>query len=109
MIVRKDIDVSEGNSLYEPCLWVYDRKVVLFPHNAAAQHYGQEKVRTLFVFDTPETPEQLDAMLTMFSGAENIILLHGSGNRRDRLQMPSRDLFKRIYMLVSKWRAEPVE
>lgn len=61
------------------------------------------------MFDTPETPEQLDAMLTLFSGAENIILLHGSGNRRDRLQMPSRDLFKRIYMQVLKWKAEPVE
>ncbi|WP_336765260.1 single-stranded-DNA-specific exonuclease RecJ [Paenibacillus sp. USHLN196] len=108
-IVRKETDVSEGNSLYEPCLWVYDRKVGLFPCNAAAQHYGQEQVRTLFVFDTPETPEQLDAMLALFSGAENIILLHGSGNRRDRLQMPSRELFKRIYMQVLKWKAEPVE
>lgn len=108
-IVKNETNVSEGNSLYEPCLWVYDRKVGLFPCNAAAQQYGQEQIRTLFVFDTPETPEQLDAMLAMFSGAENIILLHGSGNRRDRLQMPSRELFKRIYMLVSKWRAEPVE
>lgn len=108
-IVRKETNVSEGNSLYEPCLWVYDRKVGLFPCNAAAEQYGQEEVRTLFVFDTPETPEQLDAMLALFSGAENIILLHGSGNRRDRLQMPSRELFKRIYMLVFKWKAEPVE
>lgn len=109
VIVRQETNVSMGNSLYEPCLWVYDRKVGLLPRNAAAQHYGQEQVRTLFVFDTPETPEQLDAMLKLFSGAENIILLHGSGhNRRDRLQMPSRELFKRMYVLVSKWGAEPV-
>ena len=40
VIVRKDIDVSEGNSLYEPCLWVYDRKVGLFPYNAAAAWTG---------------------------------------------------------------------
>lgn len=88
-------------------LWIYDEAggITALPHGQA-EHNGS--VSLLCLLDMPETPEQLDALLTAFPQAENIVLLHALLDGRDRLQVPTRDHFKILYKLLASIAATAV-
>lgn len=96
------------NQLNEKAIWVYDRKVGVVPKNDLALEFEGEQLDNLFVLDTPETAEQLTAMQSLIKRTGNVILLHAHVHRSERLQRFTRDDFKRIYVLISKWGQEAV-
>jgi single-stranded-DNA-specific exonuclease len=107
LVQEKNLFAIE-NHLYEKAVWVYDRKVGIVPWNDSAKKIGDKHLESLFVLDIPETAEQWTAMQSMIVKANNVILLHRTVEPKQRLQRPSRDDFKRIYVLVSKWGQEAV-
>ncbi|WIV18444.1 single-stranded-DNA-specific exonuclease RecJ [Paenibacillus polygoni] len=107
LVQEKNLFAIE-NHLYEKAIWVYDRKVGIVPWNDSAKKIGEKHLESLFVLDIPETAEQWTAMQSMIVKANNVILLYHTANPKQRLQRPSRDDFKRIYVLVSKWGQEAV-
>lgn len=96
------------NQLNEKAIWVYDRKVGVVPRNDLAKEFEGGQLDNLFVLDTPETAEQLTAMQSLIERTGNVILLHANIHRSERLQRFTRDDFKRIYVLISKWGQEAV-
>lgn len=107
LVQEKNLFIVE-NHLYETAVWVYDRKVGIVPWNNSAKEFGDKHLESLFVLDTPETAEQWTAMQSMMVKANNVILLHPTAKPKERLTRPSRDDFKRIYVLISKWGQEAV-
>ncbi|MDO7908090.1 single-stranded-DNA-specific exonuclease RecJ [Paenibacillus sp. JX-17] len=101
--------LNQGNSLNEQQLWVYDKHVGVRPLNPEASRESLSSVQTLFVLELPETMEQLLALLSDCSAVENLFLLY---SRQDaaagRLEKPSRESFKRVYILLSKLGPNPV-
>ncbi|MEK5239248.1 single-stranded-DNA-specific exonuclease RecJ [Paenibacillus sp. FSL L8-0470] len=89
------------NQLKGMSLWVYDENAGISVLNQGQAETGEGKVSLLCLLDMPDTPEQLDAVLTAFPQAENIALLHSIRDGRDRLQIPTRDHFKSLYKLLA--------
>lgn len=94
--------------LYEMSLWVYDRNAGILPMNEVAEKGGCEPISVLFVLDVPETPGQLDALLSTFRSVPNIFLLHPVRSKRDSLQIPTRDQFKKLYIMLASLCSKPV-
>ncbi|WP_150266573.1 single-stranded-DNA-specific exonuclease RecJ [Paenibacillus tepidiphilus] len=89
-------------------LWVYDEETGITPlHPGADSGSADERVSLLCLLDTPETPEQLDAVLAAFPQADNIALLHSLRDRRDRLQTPTREHFAVLYKLLAAVAGSP--
>ncbi|WP_151735981.1 single-stranded-DNA-specific exonuclease RecJ [Paenibacillus tengchongensis] len=89
-------------------LWVYDEEAgIARLHPGTAVGAGNERVSLLCLLDSPETPEQLDALLAVFPEPGNIALLHSVRERRDRLQTPTREHFAVLYKLLAAAAASP--
>lgn len=89
------------------CLWVYDRNAGIMPDNDIAEN-SQEDISVLFVLDVPETAEQLDAFMSAFHSVPNIFMLHPTRNLRERLQIPDREQFKKLYVSLAGMTSAPV-
>lgn len=89
-------------------LWVYDKEAGIVPADASSAEEARERIHLLCLLDMPETPEQLDAVLSAFSNAENVALLHSARDSRERLQTPTREHFKHLYKQLAAAAAEPV-
>ncbi|MCM2999897.1 single-stranded-DNA-specific exonuclease RecJ [Paenibacillus cellulositrophicus] len=94
--------------LNESTLWVYDKNAGILAYHPNEERSGQDDVTTLFMLNAPETPEQLDAVLFSFPKLSNVFLLH-QVHKRERLAVPDRDQFKKLYILLSRIAAEPVQ
>lgn len=82
-------------------LWVYDDEAGISALPSGQAEQENDRLSLLCLLDMPETPEQLDAVLTAFPRAENIALLHSIRDGRDRLLIPTRDHFKSLYKLLA--------
>lgn len=94
--------------LYDMSLWVYDRNAGILPMNSVAEKGGCESISVLFVLDVPETAGQLDTLLSSFHSVPNIFLLHPVRNKRDSLQIPTREQFKKLYIMLAGLGSKPV-
>ncbi|OAB34182.1 single-stranded-DNA-specific exonuclease RecJ [Paenibacillus glacialis] len=95
------------NHLKELSLWVYDKNGGMTSANTVAEQDGKEDITTLFVLDAPQSPRQLDEMMTAYKSLRNIVLLHAM-DVREKLQVPDRELFKKLYILLSRIGSKPV-
>jgi single-stranded-DNA-specific exonuclease len=88
-------------------IWVYDKEGGVTPGDDRRD--TQHSVKSLFVLEPPDTPEQLQALWSTFEDVENVFLLHSVSERGGRLVSPDRELFKRIYVVLSRMGAQPVD
>ncbi|MFE4711408.1 single-stranded-DNA-specific exonuclease RecJ [Paenibacillus sp. NPDC056722] len=82
-------------------LWTYDENGGISAHDDEQNKLEEERVSVLCLLDLPESPEQLDAVLQTFPLIDNVALLHSIRERRERLQVPTRDHFKALYKLLA--------
>lgn len=108
VVFSQDSRLDIKSQLYDMSLWVYDRNAGILPVNPVAEEGGCEPVSVLFVLDVPETPEQLDHVLSSFRSVPNIFLLHPVRNQREQLQVPNRDQFKKLYVMLAGLGSRPV-
>ncbi|MEC0091661.1 single-stranded-DNA-specific exonuclease RecJ [Paenibacillus macquariensis] len=94
------------NHLNELSLWVYDKNGGMISSNSVAEQ-GKDDITTLFVLDAPQSPRQLDDMMTTYKSLRNIVLLHAM-DVPEKLQVPDRELFKKLYILLSRIGSVPV-
>ncbi|AOZ91878.1 single-stranded-DNA-specific exonuclease RecJ [Paenibacillus crassostreae] len=97
------------NHLNELSLWGYDKNGEIVAKNAIAIHDDIDGITTLFVLELPRTPEQLQKMMSGFKSLHNIILLYDVKRHvKGKLQVPDRDLFKNLYIMLIRLCSEPV-
>lgn len=101
--MRQDV----RNELNQLSLWVYDKNGGMVSANSIAEQEGKEDVTTLFVLDAPQSTRQLDEIMTTFKSLRNIFLLHAT-DVREKLQVPDRELFKKLYILLSRIGSDPI-
>ncbi|MGG3278918.1 single-stranded-DNA-specific exonuclease RecJ [Paenibacillus solani] len=107
VIYAKDSHPDIKSQLYDMCLWVYDRNAGILPDNEAAKS-SQQDISVLFVLDVPETAEQLEALMSAFHSVPNIFMLHPTRNLRERLQIPNREQFKKLYVSLARLTNTPM-
>ncbi|WP_098742583.1 single-stranded-DNA-specific exonuclease RecJ [Paenibacillus sp. EZ-K15] len=107
VVYAKDSHPEIKSQLYDMCLWVYDRNAGIMPDNDIAEN-SQEDISVLFVLDVPETAEQLDAFMSAFHSVPNIFMLHPTRNLRERLQIPDREQFKKLYVSLAGMTSAPM-
>lgn len=93
--------MSPQSELKGMSLWVYDKETGISALSNEQTEAEPEPISLLCLLDIPETPEQLDALLTVFPDADNIALLHSIRDGRERLQIPTRDHFKALYKMLA--------
>lgn len=107
VVYAKDSHPDIKSQLYDMCLWVYDRNAGIMPDNEAAKS-SQQDISVLFVLDVPETAEQLEALMSAFHSVPNIFMLHPTRNLRERLQIPNREQFKKLYVSLARLTNAPM-
>ncbi|MGO4791929.1 single-stranded-DNA-specific exonuclease RecJ [Paenibacillus sp. 2KB_20] len=107
VVYAKDSHPEIKSQLYDMCLWVYDRNAGIMPDNDIAEN-SQEDISVLFVLDVPETAEQLDAFMSAFHSVPNIFMLHPTRNLHERLQIPDREQFKKLYVSLAGMTSAPM-
>ncbi|AWB45692.1 single-stranded-DNA-specific exonuclease RecJ [Paenibacillus sp. CAA11] len=101
LVCRELPNVQQFSQLRELPVWVYDRNADLIQETEEqAATEAPESVTTLFVMQPPETPEQLDMLLSFFVHVERIFLLHPQGIQAERVEWPTREHFKKVYVLL---------
>lgn len=108
VVFAQDSQDTIKSHLYDMSLWVYDRNAGILPMNPVAEEGGCESISVLFVLDVPETPGQLDSLLSSFRSVPNIFLLHPVRSKRDQLQVPNRDQFKKLYVMLAGLGSKPM-
>ncbi|PCL94135.1 single-stranded-DNA-specific exonuclease RecJ [Paenibacillus lautus] len=108
VVYAKDSHPEIKSQLYDMCLWVYDRNAGIVPDNEIAASGSQEDTSVLFVLDVPETAEQLAAFMSAFHSVPNIFMLHPTRNLRERLQIPDREQFKKLYVSLAGLTSAPM-
>ncbi|MHA0858361.1 single-stranded-DNA-specific exonuclease RecJ [Paenibacillus sp. CMAA1364] len=84
-------------------LWVYDENVDMIAANSVASEEGQDGVTTLLMIDAPRSLQQLQKVMTGFSGLCNIIILYDNHVEiQHKLVVPDRELFKKLYILLKR-------
>ncbi|MGF7045932.1 single-stranded-DNA-specific exonuclease [Paenibacillus sp. DS2015] len=96
------------NQLNDLSHWVYDDSTGIRAANSKAEARGKEVITTLFVLDAPQSSQQLDEMLSAFERLNNIFMLHPTKDGQDKLQIPDRELFKKLYILLSRMGQGPI-
>ncbi|WP_438347083.1 single-stranded-DNA-specific exonuclease RecJ [Paenibacillus sp. FA6] len=97
------------NHLNELSLWVYDEVDGIVATNSAASQEGKDNITTLFVLDAPRSPRQLHEIMADFKSLHNIFVLYDVKNDvREKLQVPDRELFKKLYIMLSRIGSEPL-
>nr|WP_237691011.1 single-stranded-DNA-specific exonuclease RecJ [Paenibacillus caui] len=103
LVCRPDSGIKPFMQLQELPIWVYDRSAGLIRESGGpAALCSPCEVTTLFVIDSPETPQQLDSLIASFAAVERIYLLHSVGEIKERVEFPSREQFKKVYALLRK-------
>lgn len=97
-----------SSQLNDLSLWVYDDDTGIKAANSIAETCGKEVITTLFVLDAPQSSRQLDEMLSAFESLHNIFMLHPTQDGREKLQIPDRELFKKLYILLSRIGQGPI-
>lgn len=91
-------------------VWRYDEAAGLVPEQGAPVNSGDAgRLSLLCLLDLPRTPEELEAVTRIFAQAENVALLNPRSTAGDRLQIPTRDLFKTLYRWLAALAASPVQ
>ncbi|UNK19878.1 single-stranded-DNA-specific exonuclease RecJ [Paenibacillus sp. N3/727] len=108
VVFAQDSHDAIKSHLYDMSLWVYDRNAGILPMNPVAEKGGCESISVLFVLDVPESPGQLDSLLSSFRSVPNIFLLHPIRSKRDQLQIPTRDQFKKLYVMLAGLGSKPM-
>ncbi|WP_310552020.1 single-stranded-DNA-specific exonuclease RecJ [Paenibacillus glufosinatiresistens] len=88
-------------------LWRYDNNGSLHPLQAGKKE-APAAPSLLCLLDMPESPEELEAIHRLFPEAENVALLHPIRSGRERLQPPSREIFKLLYQQLAALTASPL-
>ncbi|MEF2968894.1 single-stranded-DNA-specific exonuclease RecJ [Paenibacillus sp. M1] len=99
-LINADSKLLNDYELNETSLWVYDRRVGARPADSASEQAGTDGIGTLFILELPETPVEWNSLLTRFGALERIFLLHPKPAAQERLEPPSREQFKRVYVLL---------
>lgn len=99
--------VLQQDALPGLSLWVYDKDGGITAKEERQSEAEAERVSVLCLLDMPESAEQLDAVLSTFPVVDNVALLHAIRERRERLQVPTREHFKALYKLVAAVAAAP--
>lgn len=108
VVFDQDSHNTIKSHLYDMSLWVYDRNAGILPKNSVAEAGGCESISVLFVMDVPELPGQLDCLLSSFRSVPNIFLLHPVRDEREQLQIPTRDQFKKLYVMLAGLGSKPM-
>jgi len=106
-VLRKE-QMPQQNALKGISLWVYDKEAGITSAAGDTEEAAGGRTSLLCLLDMPETPEQLEAVLAAVSEADNVALLNPVKERRERLQMPTREHFKALYKLLATIAAHPV-
>lgn len=108
VLVNADSKHLENGHLNGLSVWVYDSGVGAGPVNTMMGIAGAEDITTLFILELPESPVELDSILTMFGALERVYLLHPKTSEHELLEPPSRDRFKVVYALIRSMAAEGI-
>ena len=93
----------------ELSLWVYDEVDGIVATNSVASQEGKDDITTLFVLDAPRTLQQLHMILADFKSLHNVFVLYEvKSDVREKLQVPDRELFKKLYIMLSRIGSEPL-
>ncbi|GAB6990917.1 single-stranded-DNA-specific exonuclease RecJ [Paenibacillus pini] len=95
--------------LNDSTLWVYDHNMNIQAWNDSAERHGRDRVNTLFMLNVPQSTAQLKELLSSFKQLANLILIHPGRQTVERLSIPTRDLFKQLYVMLARIAAEPVQ
>ncbi|WP_106768472.1 single-stranded-DNA-specific exonuclease RecJ [Paenibacillus faecalis] len=108
VVFSEDLQDTIKSHLYDMSLWVYDRNAGILPNNPVAEEGGFESISVLFVLDVPESPGQLDHLLSSFLSVPNIFLLHPVRHEREQLEIPTREQFKKLYVMLASLGSKPM-
>jgi single-stranded-DNA-specific exonuclease len=107
-VFNPSIESCPKLELNDYSLWVYDKNAGISAFNDAADTYGKDLVTTLFMIHTPDSADQLDALMGSFKNLSNVFLLHSGRNKVEQLTIPNREQFKLLYVLLMRMAAEPI-
>lgn len=107
VLAHPDSRLAPAGSVSTDSFWLYDKNGSITPANGRRE--ARQSVKSLFVLEPPETPGQLQAVWSTFENVENVFLLHSDSKRAGRLVSPDRELFKRIYVVLSQVGTQPVD
>ncbi|MDN4088808.1 single-stranded-DNA-specific exonuclease RecJ [Paenibacillus polymyxa] len=100
VLIHPSSQLRTSSSVGAESLWLYDKDGSVTPSDGRKD--TQHSVKSLFVLEPPDTPEQFHALWSTFENVENVFLLHSISERGGRLVSPDRELFKRIYIVLSR-------
>jgi single-stranded-DNA-specific exonuclease len=102
-IFEQKLSPDISNHLNELSLWVNDKCDGIVATNSVAIEEGKDDITTLFVMDAPRNLRQLHEIMTDFKSLHNIFVLYDVNNDvREKLQSPDRELFKKLYIMLSQ-------
>lgn len=107
VVCRRSSSERYRRNLAEPLLWVYDGDAGVqgLAEDSDSTMPAASLVTSLFLLELPENAEHLDSVLASFPFLERIILVHGRQNKDERVEVPSRDSFKKVYALIRHYSA----
>lgn len=110
--MRSNSSVYQPDAMNKDSIWIYDQQEGVRPYGDGERKLtaiAPSEVRSLFLLDPPESAEQMRRLRTVFSNVDNIFVLHATHSFQGRLQIPSREQFKRIYVQLRALGPGPLE